>query len=107
MTAFLLLWEGARQTAWSARVRHAAVAGLALASAAGLSIYVTLVFGVFLAVWTLVTAARRWWPETATCVMAGVVAMVCAAPYLLGLSRRKAALAGRSWCSRYGRSLPW
>jgi hypothetical protein len=94
MTVFLLLWEGARQPAWSARVRHAAVAGLALASAVGLSIHVTLVFGVFLAVWTLVTAARRWWPETATCVMAGVVAMVCAAPYLLGLSRTEGGASG-------------
>ena len=85
VTALLLLWEGARQTAWSARLRHAAAAGLGLASAAGLSIYVAFVFGVFLGVWTLVTAARRWWPETAVCIVAGVVAMVAAAPYLLEL----------------------
>ena len=85
MTAFLLLWEGARQTARRARVRHALVAGLALASAAGISIFVTLVFSAFLAVWTLVAAARRWWPETAACLLAGMVAVACAAPYLIEL----------------------
>src|SRR5271157_1061484 len=85
VTVLLLLWEGARQTAWSARVRHAVVAGLGLASAVGLSIYVTFVFGSFLAVWTLVTAVKKWWPETAACFIAGVVAMVCAAPYMIGL----------------------
>ncbi len=86
ITVLLLLWEGARQDTWSARLRHAAVAGLGLASAAGLSIYVVFVFGAFLAAWTVLAAARRWWPEMAVCLVAGAVAMVCAFPYLTGLA---------------------
>jgi len=86
ITVFLLLWEGARVRGWSARVRHAVVAGVALGSAVGLSIYVTLVFSVFLGVWTLVAAARKWWREAAAYAIAGIVAMACAAPYLLRLA---------------------
>jgi len=85
VTAFLLLWEGARQTAWSVRIRHAVVAGLALGSALGVSIYVTFVFGAFLVVWTLLAASRKWWPETAVCAIAGIAAVVCWAPYLLDM----------------------
>jgi hypothetical protein len=85
MTAFLLLWEGARQTAWRARVRYGLVAGLALASALGTGIYVVLVFAVFLTAWTLVAAARKWWPEAAVCAIAGCSAAICAAPYLASL----------------------
>jgi hypothetical protein len=85
VTAFLLLWEGARQTAWSVRIRHAVVAGLALASALGVAIYVAFVFGAFLGVWIAVTAVKRWWPETAACVAAGIAAAACSAPYLLAL----------------------
>jgi hypothetical protein len=85
MTAFLLLWEAARQTAWSGRIRYAAVAGLALASAVGLGIYVAFVFGASLAVWVLVAAVKKWWPAVAACAIAGVVAMAFSAPYLLDL----------------------
>jgi hypothetical protein len=93
VTAFLLLWEAARQRAWGARVRHSVVAGLALGSAVGAGIYVVLVFAAFLIVWTLVTAARKWWPETAAYALAGVVAVAFSAPYLLSL-RSPAGLPG-------------
>jgi hypothetical protein len=85
ITAFLLLWEAAGASTWSIRIRHAMVAGVALASAVGLSIYVTLVFGAFLAVWTMIAAARRWWTEVASYVVAGATALMCAFPYLLDL----------------------
>jgi hypothetical protein len=85
MTAFLLLWEAGCQTAWSVRVRHALVAGLALASAVGVAMYVTLVFGAFLAVWTLVAAVRKRWSETAVYSIAGVGALLFSAPFLLAL----------------------
>jgi hypothetical protein len=82
VTAFLLLWEGTQR---SARVRYAVVAGIALASAVGVAVYVTLVFAAFLAVWFLVAAVRKWWSEAAAYAIAGATAAVCSAPYLLAI----------------------
>lgn len=64
--------------------------GLAFASATGLSIWVTLVFAVFLAIWIVVTILGTGTPyekraEIRTLVLAGVIAAVCALPFLLDL----------------------
>jgi len=85
VTAFLLLWEAARAQSWRVRAAHAVLAGMALASALGIAIYIVLVFGAFLAVWTVVAAVRKWWTEAAVYVIAGTVALVCAFPYLMDL----------------------
>jgi len=85
ITAFLLLWEGAREPRWRARISHALVAGVALASALGMSIYVSFVFAAFLAAWITVAIVRKWWREVALYAIAGAAALLCAAPYLAGL----------------------
>ena len=55
--AFLLIWH-----AGAAR-RYILPAALALASAVGASIYVAFVFAIFLTVWTVVTACRKWFAK--------------------------------------------
>jgi hypothetical protein len=63
-----------------------AIAGLAFASAAGLSIYVTLVFVVFWGVWLIVLILQR--TERALVlpmIFSGVLALVLGAPFFFGL----------------------
>jgi len=66
-------------------VAYALVAAAALASAAGSSIYVSQVFCLFLAVWTLITLWRKWFAETAVLAMAGAGAVLLLLPYALAL----------------------
>ena len=61
------------------------VAGMAFASAAGMSVYVTFTFVVAVAFWLLVLIARKGWLEGAMFVTAGAVALLWALPYLAGL----------------------
>lgn len=86
LTAFLLLWEGARRRSPAARLLYGAIAGAALASAAGSAIYVAFVFAVFLGVWTAICAGKRWWPEVTVLAVAGVSALVLIRPFLHDLS---------------------
>ena len=59
------------------------VAGMAFASAAGMSVYVTFTFVVAVALWLLVLIARKDWLETAMFVSAGAVALLWALSYLI------------------------
>src|SRR5208337_520020 len=61
------------------------VAGMAFASAAGMSVYVTFTFVVAVALWLLALIARKDWLEAAMFVGAGAVAFVWALSYLSGL----------------------
>jgi hypothetical protein len=79
LTAFLLLSEAVK------KLRYALWAGVALASAAGLSIYVGFAFGVFLASWGVVTMLRRWWRETLALAIAGAAGLLLLLPYALAL----------------------
>ena len=83
LIGFLVLWDAGTTTSLQRRIAGSALAGIAFASATGTSIYVTLVFAIFLCVWFLVTLARRWWNHTAALLMTGVVSIsVCVAlPY--------------------------
>jgi hypothetical protein len=86
MTAFLILW-----VEWQApvkRLRWQAIlgAGIALASAGGLSVYVTFAFAGFLAVYAAVAFFRREYSVLLTLVLTGVVALLLGAPFLLELS---------------------
>ncbi len=85
LTGFLLLWDAPRRTSRSAQMRHAVAGGVALASGVGASIYVSFVFAVFLVFWTAVTVAKKWRDETKVLVVAGLVCVVLAAPYLMTL----------------------
>ena len=85
MVAFLLL----RHEADASRKRVAVpviVAGLAFASAAGLSVYVTFTFVVAVVLWLLASVVRKNWREVAIFLAAGAVALVWASPYLSNLS---------------------
>ncbi|HKN72682.1 MAG TPA: hypothetical protein VJX30_16735 [Terriglobales bacterium] len=61
------------------------VAGMAFASAAGMSVYVTFTFVVAVALWLLALVVRKDWLEAAMFVGAGVVALLWALSYLSGL----------------------
>ncbi len=61
------------------------VAGMAFASAAGMSVYVTFTFVVAVALWLLALIARKDWLEVTMFVGAGAVAFLWALSYLSGL----------------------
>lgn len=79
LTAFLLLSEAVK------KLPYALLAGIALASAAGLSIYVSFAFGVFLAAWGVAAMMRRWWRETVALAIAGAAGVILLLPYALSL----------------------
>jgi len=76
-----------RQPAATKRRRAVAIviAGLAFASAAGLSILVAFTFAVFAGLWLIVAAQRKWWDDVKGLLAAGGVAFVAAFPYLYTL----------------------
>jgi hypothetical protein len=83
-TAYLLLRHQAGiHRRWGAG--PVIVAGMAFASAAGMSVYVTFTFVVAVAVHLLVLIVWRGWMELAMFVGAGAVALLWALPYLVGL----------------------
>jgi hypothetical protein len=86
LTALLVIRETAGRSGWPARLSGAAIAGAALASAMGLSIYVAFVFAIILIVWivTLLWRGRR--PESALTCIAGVIALALSIPYLQELA---------------------
>ncbi len=61
------------------------VAGLAYASAAGMSVYVTFTFVVAIAFWLLVLILRKGWLEFSMFVAAGALALLCALSFLVSL----------------------
>ena len=85
LTGFLMLWKVPDTRGISGLLRYSLLAGIALATCVGASIYVSFVFAVFLAVWTVVTVWKKWRRETAGLLIAGAVCAVLALPYLLGL----------------------
>lgn len=80
---FLLLRHEADANRW--RVISVIVAGLAFASAAGLSVYVTFTFVVAIGFWLLALVARKNWKEVAMFVGASAIAVVWALPFLFSL----------------------
>ncbi|HEV2448706.1 MAG TPA: hypothetical protein VGS58_22390 [Candidatus Sulfopaludibacter sp.] len=85
LTGFLLLWKAPSAAGTRRLLRYGLLGGVALASSIGASIYVSFVFAVFLTVWTIVTAARKWYRETGALVVAGTACVLLASPYLLSL----------------------
>ena len=61
------------------------VAALAFASAAGLSVYVTFTFVLFVATWGVILAARRKWEDLRRMLLAGTVAALLGLGFLLTL----------------------
>jgi hypothetical protein len=58
---------------------------LAFASAAGLGIYVAVVFAVFVMVWLTITLVKQHWLEGVVLCVSGIAALAAAAPYLKDL----------------------
>lgn len=61
------------------------VAGMAFASAAGMSVYVTFTFVIAFTLWLLALVTRKQWLEVTMFLCAGVVALGCGMSFLLSL----------------------
>ena len=75
LTVFLLLWQAPR------RALYGAIAGMALATAAGAAIYIAFVFAVFLGLRAAISLAKRRWRETAVLAIAGAAAILLFLPF--------------------------
>lgn len=82
VVGFLVLWAVPRHAPFGARMKAAVVAALAFASAAGLSVYVTFTFAIFLVVWTLVLLRSRHGSEVWMFFLTGVLTLVVSLGYL-------------------------
>jgi hypothetical protein len=67
-------------------VRHAVPGGIALASSVGCSIYISMVFSCFLALWALVALWKKWYREFAGLAAGGATMIALAIPYLFSLT---------------------
>jgi hypothetical protein len=81
LTGFLILWKRSSDRP-GFRWQDAAAAGVAFASSVGLSIYVTLTFAFFVAVWNLRLALKRDWSLVATWAGAGICAGLLSLPFM-------------------------
>ena len=86
LIAFLIIWHAASAIPLAQKWMGSTLAGIALASMLGDSIYVGLVFAVFLSLWTAITFLAGWRNHTAVLVAAGIVTVVLAIPYLKSLT---------------------
>jgi hypothetical protein len=82
MSGFLVLWVLPRHASASERAKAVLIAALAFASAAGLSVYVTFTFAIFLTVWGLVLLRSHLGREVLTFIAAGVLAVLLSIGYL-------------------------
>jgi hypothetical protein len=84
LASFLILWHsGAAAKRWPAIL----AAAFCLAGCLAQSVYVGLVFGAALAVWTLIALVKNWKREAAFLLAMGVLALVLAFPQLQELAR--------------------
>jgi hypothetical protein len=83
LTGFLVLWYDS--VLGRSAMKSGVIAGVMFASAAGLSVYVTLVFAAFVGIWAGIRLLKRSWREVAGICVSGVVAVAFASPYLLEL----------------------
>jgi hypothetical protein len=88
LTGFLVVYFTFDGKSVARRGAAAAAGGMMFASSVGLSIYVTFVFAAALAVLAGILVWKRRWSQAATLVLAGVIALVLAFPYLADLSGR-------------------
>jgi predicted membrane channel-forming protein YqfA (hemolysin III family) len=85
MAGFLVLSAQTDKAELRDRVWAGIIAGLAFASAAGLSVYVAFVFLVFAAVWSVILAVKKRIREFFTFMAAAGVLLLVSVPYLLDL----------------------
>ncbi len=87
LMGFLVLWVMPRNAKVHERAKAAIIAALAFASAAGLSVYVTFTFAIFLVMWTIVLCRAKFWAETSTFVITGLLTIVVSLGYLHDLQQ--------------------
>jgi hypothetical protein len=84
LLGFLLLRQHVEsQRNWGAPA--VLVAGIAFASASGMSVYVTFTFVVAIALWLMALVVRKDWKEISMFVAAGTIAALLSLPYLYSL----------------------
>src|SRR5689334_7333937 len=94
LTAFLLLWRAPSEPGRGGLLKNSVLAGVAMATAAGSSIHVVFVFAVFVAVWMVVAAFKRWRADVMAGLIAGVVTVLLALPYLTQLTGKGSGTGG-------------
>jgi hypothetical protein len=88
MTGLLVLATLDESAGTRERIWAAVISGLAFASTAGLSIFVTFVFAIFGVVWSVVQLAQRRLRDVATYLAAAALALVVSLPYLADLQSK-------------------
>ncbi len=83
--AGMMLLLSVRDQNLSKRMQAMFIAGLAFASAFGLSVYVTLVFVLFWGIWMLVLFIQKGRELSLAMAFAGIVAAVVISPFIMGL----------------------
>lgn len=82
LLGYLVVWHASENPSVANRVKASLIGGLAFASAAGLSVYVTLTFAAFLCTWGLFTLIQRRWAEVLILTAAGLTALLLSLSYL-------------------------
>jgi hypothetical protein len=83
LTAFLLLWRDSEEPNRRPRAAAVVLAAMALASAVGMSVFVTFTFACILVVWALLALIRRQPKALAAVAAAGTLSLLMALPFLL------------------------
>jgi hypothetical protein len=86
MTGFLILWRDKSGQPVKVRWTVALGAGLAFASAGGLSVYVTFAFSAFLIAWILISLLRNDRQTTTDFIAAGLIAAAIGLPFVRDLA---------------------
>ncbi len=84
--AFLLCWDAALRLTLSERISCAVLAGIALATLVGTSVYVAVVIAAFFVLWTAWMLLRRDRKQLMVLVIAGIIALTIVVPYLRTLT---------------------
>src|SRR5262249_23257340 len=95
ITAYFLIACAPRRARWI----HGVFAGVAMASALGLAIWIALVFAIFLAAWTLILWNQRR-PEASVIVAACIVGTVLSIPFLTDMRAPAVGGAALQWTVR-------
>lgn len=85
LAAYLFLWKATCKVEFSTRIWLIALAALGFSSAAGLSVYVTFVFGGFIVAWVAYLVVRGRFSAALLHVTAGVVALLLSIGYIRDL----------------------
>jgi hypothetical protein len=82
LIAFLVLWTVPRNATLGERVRASVLAALGFASAAGLSVYITFTFAIFLMIWVLILLRSKLHADALMFIAVGLIAVTISVGYL-------------------------